>query len=136
MITRSGRFVGQRTLTWVAPGEATTLRINKALSIRTHATELEQPDERELINYGGRTYRRVLVKGELLVSNYRKQAVTLSIRRQFSGQLVAADGDPQKALREEGVYSVNPRNELTWKLELPAGEQRTLTYTYNLLVAN
>ncbi|MFO0980236.1 MAG: hypothetical protein U1E76_00575 [Planctomycetota bacterium] len=131
-----GRFGGQRTLRWVTPGEASTVRVNKALSIRTHASEVEQPDEREVINYGGRNYRRVLVKGELLACNHRKESVALQVRRQFSGELASADGEPQKSLREEGVYSVNPRYELSWKLELKPGEQRTLNYTYDVLVAH
>ena len=56
------------------------------------------------------------------------------IRRRFSGDLLEADGDPETSLREEGVYSVNPRNELVWNLTLEPGKERTLKYHYEVLV--
>ena len=62
--------------------------------------------------------------GELAIGNHRKETIHLAIRRRFSGELVSAEGAPQKSLREEGVISVNPRNELLWIVQLNAGEQR------------
>ena len=58
------------------------------------------------------------------------------IRRRFSGELVKADGDPKVTLREEGVYSVNKRNEMVWTLALKGGEEKRLKYTYTVLVAH
>jgi hypothetical protein len=58
------------------------------------------------------------------------------VRRQFSGDMIRADGDPTCTLREEGVYSVNRRNELTWTLPMKPGQTQTLTYQYSLLVDN
>jgi hypothetical protein len=37
---------------------------------------------------------------------------------------------------EEGAYSVNRRNELTWSLSVKPGEEKTLTYHYSVLVDN
>ena len=37
--------------------------------------------------------------------------------------LVEAEGGPKASLREEGVYSVNRRNELVWAVPLKAGEE-------------
>ena len=134
MILNNDRFGGQHTLKWVAPAEETSLRINKALSIRTRAVEVEEAGEREVIRNAGRTYRRPIVNGELFIVNHREEAVQLRVRRQFSGELVTADADPTTTLREEGVYSVNPRHELTWNITLAPGERRTLKYVYTVLV--
>ena len=83
---------------------------------------------------GGRRFQRTLVKGELTASNHRNETLKLLIRRRFSGDLVQADGEPECTLLEEGVWSVNKRNELTWTLELQPGGETTLAYEYTVLV--
>jgi hypothetical protein len=134
IVTENGRFVGQRMSFWVNRGEETTLQVTKALSIRTRAVEREEPGERPIVWVAGDDYQKVPVTGELTVSNHRAVDVQLVIRRQFSGELTKADADPRRVLREEGVYSVNPRNELTWTLTLKPGEEKTLAYRYTVLV--
>src|SRR5438046_5689650 len=42
LVWANGKFSGQRLTNWVNPGEETTLRVTKALSIRTHAVEYER----------------------------------------------------------------------------------------------
>ncbi len=139
-VTAAGKFNGQRTSFWVNAGEETVLHVNKALSVRTRASEHEEQkkdggDNRDFIWIGGRQFRRSTVEGELSVSNHRNEATKLVIRRSFSGELLHADGEPKSSLREEGVYSVNKRNELLWTLPLKPGEERKLTYRYTVLVA-
>jgi len=133
-IMSKGRFSGQTASYWVSRGEETRLRVTKALSIRTLASENEKQGERDLIYIGGNDFQRVSVEGQLVVSNHRGEVVDMVIRRQFSGALSKADGDPKKSLREEGVYSVNRRNELTWTLQLKPGAQQILKYEYTVLV--
>ena len=134
-VTANGSFNGQRASYWTNAGEEMVLRVEKALSVRTRATESEAgTGEREVVWVGGRQYRRGTVSGEVAVSNNRKEAVTLLVRRRFSGELVKADGDPKSSLRDEGVYSVNKRNELVWTLSLKGGETNTLKYSYTVLV--
>jgi hypothetical protein len=84
---------------------------------------------------GGRRFRRASVQGELTVSNHRQETITLVLRRRFSGDLLSADGAPKSSLREEGVYSVNKRNELLWSFPLKAGEEKKLQYRYAVLVS-
>jgi hypothetical protein len=135
-IMSGSRFQGQRTTSWVNPGEETTVRITKALAIRSiHAEfEVENAAGREVVFLGGRTFRSVAVQGELQLCNHRKEAVQMVIRREFSGELNQADGEPQTKLLERGVYSVNRRQELVWNLTLAPGEEKTLEYTYEVLV--
>ena len=136
MIVSNGRFNGQRMTYWVNTGEETTLHITKALSVRTHHVEHEEPGKREIVYVAGNDYRKVEVKGELRINNHRKEDVSMVIRRRFSGELTGAEGSPECVLREEGVYSVNKRNELIWALDLKAGEEKALMYQYSVLVDN
>jgi len=137
-VTANGQFNGQRTSYWVNAGEETILRVEKALSVRTRATENEIVNKdgsiRDLVWVGGRQYRRSTVEGELAVSNHRKETIPVVIRRRFSGELVSAEGSPTTSLREEGVFSINRRNELLWTIALKPGEERKFKYTYTVLV--
>jgi len=134
MIVSKGRFNGQNISYFVNTGEKTTLRITKALSIRTRHIENEEKGNRNVIYVGGRRFRDVKVKGELRASNHRREVVTLVIRRRFSGELIESSGNPTSDLLEEGAYSVNKRNELLWKVTLKSGEEKKLTYRYSVLV--
>lgn len=134
MIVSKGRFNGQRMSYWVNAGEQTTLHITKALSVRTRSVEQEETGKREIVYVGGRTFRKVTVKGELRANNHRKETISLVIRRRFSGDLLTADGKPRCVLLEEGVYSVNKRNELVWAVKLKPGEEIKLAYRYDVLV--
>jgi hypothetical protein len=137
MVTANGQFNGQRTSYWVNSGEEMILRVEKALSVRTRATEnesIKNGGTREVIWIGGREYRKTTVEGELTVSNHRKETIPILIRRRFSGELIQADGDPKQALREEGVYSVNKRQELLWTISLKGGEEKKLKYSYTILM--
>lgn len=137
-IFAGSRFQGQRTTGWVNPGEQTTVRITKALAVGTSAFEYEVDNgaSRETVELGGRIFRRVGVKGELHLSNQRGEAVTMTIRREFSGDLTGSEGEPETKLLERGVYSVNQRQELVWTLNLAPGEKKLLHYTYDVLVGN
>lgn len=87
-----------------------------------------------MVYIGGEQFRKVSVEGDLIIANHRAKPVDAVIRRQFSGDLISADEHPKRELREEGVYSANRRNELTWNLSLKAGEEKTLHYAYTVLV--
>lgn len=133
-INENGSFHGQAMSYWTNPGQINMLKITKALSIETRAVESEVESSREVISYGGRNFRKALVKGEINVTNHRKKAVTMIINRHFSGELQEADREPECKLLEEGVYSINKRNELVWELEIKPGESLDLTYKYEVLI--
>jgi len=135
-VVAGDRFEGQRISHWVNIGEQASVKVTRALSLRTRSTEVEVPGTREDVAIGGHTYRRTTVTGELKLNNHRKEDMTVVVHREFSGELQSADGTPEKTLREEGVYSVNQRNELTWTLTLKSGEEKTLTYKYVAFVMN
>jgi hypothetical protein len=133
-VVSGNRFNGQRLSYWVNPGEETTLHVTKALSVRTRSVEQELEGQREHVYIGGYQYRKTTVEGELRVNNHRRETIKLVVRRRFSGDLLKADGSPSKTLLEEGVWSVNKRNQLTWSLTLEPGGETKLTYRYTVLV--
>jgi hypothetical protein len=129
----AGRFRGQSLSEWVNPGQSNCLRITRALSIHTESSEVEEEGKRETVWIGGNQYQRTKVSGRLVVRNFRGQEATVIVRCQFSGELLDADESPEKSLRPEGVYSVNPRRQLEWTIKLPAGEEKVLNYRCSVL---
>lgn len=134
LVTESGKFRGQSQSDWVNPGQRACLRITRALSVQTEAGEVEEEGQRDVVYIAGNDYQRTRVKGRLMVRNFRGKDVTMAIRVEFSGKLLEADGKPDSKLRAEGVYSVNPRRQLDWTIQLPAGQEKELTYRYEVLV--
>ncbi|MBW1808901.1 MAG: DUF4139 domain-containing protein [Deltaproteobacteria bacterium] len=134
MVVDGGRFNGQAMSYWVNRGEQTTLRITKALSLRTLHLQQEIKGKRKDVWLGGDRYYRTSIKGELRVNNHRKETVNLMIQRRFSGNLIKAERSPKCSLMEKGVYSVNKRNQCNWNLKLKPGQEIKLNYSYNVLV--
>jgi hypothetical protein len=135
MIVSGDRFNGQQMSYWVNAGEETSLRVTKALSVRTRAVEEEEKDTpRVPVSLYGWNHYRATVKGELVANNHRKEPITLIIRRSFSGELISADQSPKTTLLEEGVYSLNKRNQLIWTMTLEPGKEVKLNYRYTVLV--
>ena len=56
---------------WSNPGEPTSIRVTKALSVATRAVEHEVPDTRKNISIAGNNFYKVQVQGELTVKNHR-----------------------------------------------------------------
>ena len=133
-IIEDGKFRGQSQTGWVSSGQETCVKITRALSIHTSSSETEEEGERKIVYIGGNDYRRTSVKGRLTVRNFRAEDAVVTIRCDFSGELLAADENPEKSLRLEGTTSVNPRRQLDWEITLPAGEEKELTYRYEVLV--
>lgn len=133
-IHENGRFLGQTMTEWVNPGAENTLKITKALSITVKATENEVDKPRSTVSIGGYNYRQPEVEGVLTIKNYRKTDAKMIVKLQFSGELISADASPKKELREEGVYSINKRNELKWEIIVKPEEELTLKYKYSVLV--
>lgn len=134
LVMDDGKFRGQSQSDWVNPGQRACVKITRALSVRTEAGEVEEEGQRENVSIAGREYRRTMVKGRLVARNFRGKDVTLAIRCGFSGKLIEADGDPQATLRTEGIASVNPRRQLDWTIQIPAGKEKELNYRYEVLV--
>lgn len=136
-IREEGQFRGQSQCNWTNPGQRSCLHITKALSLQTDHTEIEESGKRENeIWIGGRRYYRTTVKATATARNFRNAPVTLLMKAQFSGALVEAEEKPGDTLRREGVFSVNPRHELEWKLTLPPGAEKKVTYRYTVLVSS
>ena len=140
LVMTGNSFSGQGQVLWTNKSEEATLRVNKALSIRARHLEYESQmaepgkSERDVVNLGGRRFRKVMVNGELRLSNNRPTETKMIIKRQFSGEYVKGDDSPKIELREEGVWTVNKRNELQSTILMKPAEERKIRFQYAVLV--
>jgi hypothetical protein len=134
IVMENGKFRGQSLSEWVNPGQRTTLHITRALSVRTESSENEEEGQRQIEGIGGNDYQSTKVKGHLVMRNYRGTDVTLTLRCEFSGELIEADGNPEKSLRSDGISGVNQQRQLDWTIRLRPGEEKTLNYRYQIRV--
>lgn len=139
-IMESGKFRGQSLSQWVNPGQAATVRVTQALSIRAQASEVEEentrsnPKPENISWFRGSRHQRISIKGTLRIHNFRSTSVPMRIRCRFTGELVEADAKPTLTLLNEGP-GINPRSELVWASnQLKPGDEQTLHYRYHLWI--
>ncbi len=135
-IFNKGELIGQTMMSYIPAGGDVSLKINKALDVRPEANEEEVSRERAAIRdqYNNPKWDLVTVKGTLEVTNSRKEEVQLTLVKQFTGELIKADGDPAVVKTTKGLRQMNSTGKLTWKPKAKAGECLHLEYTYKLYV--
>jgi hypothetical protein len=119
---------------WVAKKQTATIPITKALSLQVKSTEEEESGSRKAVKVLERNYQKTKVKGLLSIVNNRATKVNMIIHRKFYGKLLSADGKPELQHLTDGVWSINKRNKLTWKLSLKPGEKKQIKFNYSILV--
>ncbi len=143
-IVDGDKILGQSTIKWVNPGEEALIKITKALTVSGRINEFEVQEDksgssskisgRPVVYIAGYNYRNPTVEGTLKLHNYRSIPAKVVAKLQFSGEFVSAEKEPMARLMETGIYSVNPRRELTWELTLQPGEELSVKYSYTVLV--
>jgi len=128
------QILGQDILRYTNPGSETVLKITQALGVRAEQRELEIERESEVVRMHGYHYDRVTLKGELRVTNFKDEAITLEISKTVSGELQTTSPQADITKLARGLRRVNPTSLLKWTLDIPAGESKDLTYSYLVLV--
>ncbi len=151
------KLLGQTTINWVNPNEETVVRIAQAQTVTGIRTEYEaekakkpkevkEPVERsgyvefvsmddfEIVSIAGYNYRKATVNGEIKLHNFRSSEAKITVKLQFSGKLLSAEGGATSKQLEIGIYNINPRNELSWEFSLKPGEELIYKYQYSVLI--
>jgi hypothetical protein len=131
---REGVILGQDTLGYTPAGGESTLRITQAVGVKAEQRELETDRKREAAHLYGYSYDLVTVRGELSVANSQDKPITLEVTKTLSGELKSADPEAKVEKLAAGLRRMNGLLKLTWTLELPAGAQKNVTYTYDVYI--
>ena len=130
---RDDRILGQDALRMTPANGETELRLTHAADVQAQAVEMEtsRVEEPKTRTRAART--RATIEGTLQLTNGKDRPVRIQVRRQFLGQ-VAEDGGATVKRSAQDLRQSDPVTELTWTIDLPTSQTRTLTYTYRALV--
>lgn len=129
-----GAFTGQDICYYTAPGAETTIRINRAMNVLAEQAEIETDRVLNASSFQGWAYDLVTLRGELRVRNRHGKAVTMEITKELSGKVLNTTPSAKDVQTGKGLKQTNPKHELTWEIELASGEEKSLTYEYQVYV--
>jgi hypothetical protein len=127
-------ILGQDTLKYTPQKSKTTLRITKAVNVKAEQTELETARKREAEVFYGKYFDLITVDGKLSVRNLQQKAITLEITKTLSGEIKASEPKAVIEKQARGLYRMNGISKLTWTIELGPGENKNLSYKYEVYV--
>lgn len=134
-VFQKGEVLGQDTLDYASVGADVLVRMSKALDVHADATEEEVKREQAALRLpNGIFYDLVTLKGSIALENFKHESVHMKITKDFTGELVSADGNAAATKTAKALQQVNPTGRLVWNAQVGPGEKRTLTYTYKLYV--
>ncbi|MFM7486413.1 MAG: hypothetical protein ACKO13_05760, partial [Cytophagales bacterium] len=77
-------------------------------------------------------YSRVVIKGNINISNLQNTEVTVSVKKLLAGT-VLSQSDGGKTLKTGIGYDSNPSSNISWEIKMPVNSKKTLTYEYEVL---
>ncbi len=131
---KQGLILGQDTLNYTPVAGETTLRITQAVNVRAEQIELETDRKRDAARLYGYSYDLVTVEGKLSVTNFQQKAITLEITKTLSGEVRSSQPEAKTEKLARGLQRMNGILKLAWTIELEPGEQKQLSYVYDVYV--
>ncbi len=132
-----GDFSAQCELGWVNPKQEGTLRVTKALSLKTEVREVENPDvPRTTETHQNYQRQRATFIGTVTLTNLRSEPVEVRITKDFFGKFIAAGDSGQAAvlpLPRFWGYD-NLLNRIEWTVTVAPNEEKKITFDYSMLL--
>lgn len=130
MATSEGQPLSQDTLNYTSKGAKGDLKITVATDIRGKHSQTERSRENDSLKTSWGTFAKVTSDGELVLKNFKSRAVTVTVKKRVTGEVITASDDGKTEKVSEGIKAVNPTSVITWDIPLKAGEEKTISYTY------
>jgi hypothetical protein len=130
MATSKGQPLSQDTLNYTSKGAKGDLKVTVATDIRGKHSETERSRENDSLKTSWGTFAKVTSDGELVLKNFKSRAVTVTVKRRVTGEVITASDDGKTEKVSEGIKAVNPTSVITWEIPLKPGEEKAISYTY------
>ncbi|MEL6593877.1 MAG: hypothetical protein AAFQ68_27490, partial [Bacteroidota bacterium] len=127
--------VSQDELKYTPVGGETYLKITTAPDVRVSHEEEEDKVEENAKKVGKVNYDLVTIKGSVTIKNYKDKAIALNVRRTIVGNLKKSNPDWLQAVRVNLNRNLNATTDVCWEMNLKAGEEKTVEYSYQVYVA-
>jgi hypothetical protein len=132
----NGEFVGQDICYYTPAKSQATIRINKALNVLAEQSEIEIERKREALYFRGYAYDLVKIKGELKIRNKLARNINLEITKDLTGEFLNSNHKYEDTKTAKGLKRINEKHVLNWETDLGAGEEKNITYQYQVYIRN
>jgi hypothetical protein len=131
---QNGKPLGQDALKYTAVKSSVTVKITQSPDIRVTDEEKETSRKNEVSKKDGYYYDLVTIGGEILISNFKEKDIRITVTRPVTGKINSSSDQPKITQTPQIRSAVNIENTVVWDVSVKAGEQKKLTYTYDVLV--
>ena len=133
-IYRDQQLLGQGLLGYTPKGGVAEVKINNALDVHVEARDEETARDRDAKHLTVNTTADLItVKTTIEVQNFKDEAITLTARHPFTGEVIDGQGGTVTYDRTS-AFALNRSGTIEWELNLPAGATKTVTFTLKAYV--
>ncbi|MBK7935904.1 MAG: DUF4139 domain-containing protein [Lewinellaceae bacterium] len=125
--------LSQDDLPYTPPTAKCKVKIAQTPEIKVTHGEGDVERKENTFLFFSRSYDEVKVEGQVYAVNYKKEPVTLKIRRNIEGAPLSSEQKWTSA-QEQATLRVNPSFEVEWVIELKPGEEKKWKYAYKVYV--
>ena len=153
LILRDDQILAQALMTYTPEGGDIDIAITTAVDIRVKKADKETQRTPNAVNWQNQTFGRIDLAGTITLTNFRKEAVDLEVRRHVLGNVLTADHDGKvqmvNVLEDDAAQDTGPGlygptwyrpewwshfngiGRITWNFKLEPGKAIDLGYTWN-----
>lgn len=77
-------------------------------------------------------YNLVEMKGTIEIVNLKDKVIDLVVDKPVTGQLNKSDAEWETTTRRPSAGSLDKENQVKWRLEIPSGGRKVITFTYSM----
>ena len=133
--------VAQELLTYTSVGGRCQVPLTVAVDVRGGFAEEEMSREPQVTKLNGYHYTKIMKKGTLRVTNYKKEAVEIEVTCELGGNATQASDKGEISIvgwqrgdwpnHHTGHAALNGHSRITWDLKIAPGQTRELTCLYH-----
>jgi hypothetical protein len=126
--------ISQDLLSYTPVSGTSFVKLTEAHDVKVKHAEKEMSREAKSIKWRNYSYDLIQVEGQVKIKNYKQKAIQLNVKRYINGEFKKSS---QKWETEERVNlsgSVNKSTQVCWEMDLKAGEEKVITYSYQVYV--
>jgi len=133
-IYRDHQLLGQGLLSYTSKGSVAEVKINDALDVHVEARDEETARDRVRRRLTVNTTADLItVKTTIEVQNFKDEAITLTARHPFTGEVSEAEAG-KVTYDRTSAFALNRSGSIEWELNLPPGATKTVTFTLKAYV--
>ena len=126
--------ISQDVLSYTPIKGDNSLKLTESPDIKVSQTEKETNRKTNIRRRGEVQYDQIIVEAEIKIKNYKAKDVKMNVNRLVSGELLKSNVDWKKTDKITFGNYLNKTNAVTWETNVKAGEEKTIKYSYSVIV--